>query len=156
MVATGDDAGHELGALLSRLLSVVVEREAPILDAHGVTMWEYVILSQLLDETGLTQKELAHRSRRDPTRLIGHLDALSEHGLISRETDESDRRRRTVRLTDKGDALVRAVRLDIRRMEAELLDGLSHDAQVELRMSLAAVLNRVSPSGSPSGDLGPG
>ncbi|MET9002705.1 MarR family transcriptional regulator [Amycolatopsis sp. NPDC004169] len=137
------------------MLSVVVEREAPILDAHGVTMWEYVILSQLLDETGLTQKELAHRSRRDPTRLIGHLDALGDRGLISRETDESDRRRRTVRLTSEGDALVRAVRRDVRRMEAELLDGLSRTAQDELRTSLAAVLSRVGPSGSSPGDLGP-
>lgn len=137
------DAGEDLAALLSQLLGVVVEREAPILNAHGVTMWEYVILDRLSLKDGLTQKELARRSRRDPTRLIGHLDALSDRGLIAREIDESDRRRRTVRLTEAGRTLVQAARLEIRQMEADLTDGVP----VDLRASLAAVLSR---SGSPA------
>lgn len=140
MDATDYTSGDDLGALLSRLLSVVVEREAPILQARGLTMWEYVILSQLVEEDALTQNDLADRSRRDPTRLIGHLDTLADRRLISRQTDASDRRRRTVRLTDKGRDLVHAVRRDIRAMEADLLAGLAQDAQRDLRTSLAAVL----------------
>ncbi|MBM9503071.1 MarR family winged helix-turn-helix transcriptional regulator [Actinacidiphila acididurans] len=142
MIARDDEVGEELGALLSQLLSVVVEREAPILAAHGVTMWEYVILSRLWGESGLTQKELARRSRRDPTRLIGHLDTLGDRHLIAREVDGSDRRRRTVRLTDEGRELVLAARRDIRQMEADLLGGLSVDAQNDLRNALAVVLRR--------------
>ncbi|MDQ7879013.1 MarR family transcriptional regulator [Microbacterium sp. QXD-8] len=138
-----DGPGEDLGALLSQLLGVVVEREAPILTAHGVTMWEYVILDRLAREDGLAQKELARRSRRDPTRLIGHLDVLSDRGLIAREVDGADRRRRTVRLTDAGRELVRSAGDDIRQMEAALLDGLA----VDLRTSLAAVLSR---TGAPS------
>ncbi|OQQ13156.1 hypothetical protein B0675_36600 [Streptomyces sp. M41(2017)] len=142
MAARDDGPGEELGALLSGLLDLVVEREAPILKAHGVTTWEYVILSRLMGESGLTQKELARRSRRDPTRLIGHLDALGDRGLIAREVDGADRRRRTVRLTEEGRDLVLATRHDIRQMEADLLGGLSADAQNDLRNALAAVLRR--------------
>ena len=141
MIARDDD-GEDLGALLSQLLGVVVERETPILGAHGVTMWEYVILSRLLAEPGLTQKELARRSRRDPTRLIGHLDMLGDRGLVAREVDEADRRRRTVRLTDAGTDLVRAVRHDIRHMETELLGDGTGGVQHHLRDALAAVLSR--------------
>lgn len=150
MSTRGDGADGELGALLSELLSVVVKRETPILQARGLTMWEYVILSALTGEAGLTQKELARRSRRDPTRLIGHLDALGDRGLISRQADATDRRRRTVALTDDGRRLVRAARQDIRQMEADLLAGLPADAQDQLRAALTAVLARSSGGGDPS------
>lgn len=144
MKARDDDSpGEDLGALLSQLLGVVVEREEPILAAHGVTKWEYVILDRLAIEDGLTQKELARRSRRDPTRLIAHLDELSKRGLIAREVDDADRRRRTVRLTEKGRKLVRSAGDDIRQMEAGLLAGVA----VDLRATLAAVL---SQTGAPT------
>ena len=140
-----DDRHDDLGAVLGQLLGVLLEREAPILKAHGLTMWEYVILYQLQGEGGLTQKELARRSHRDPTRLIGHLDALSDRGLIAREVDAADRRRRTVRLTEEGLDVVRATRSDIRAMEDELLRPLSVDEQNDLRNSLAVVLQRSGP-----------
>ena len=139
-----DDRQDDLGAVLGQLLGVLVEREAPILTAHGLTMWEYVILYQLQGEGGLTQKELARRSRRDATRLIGHLDVLSERRLIAREVDAADRRRHTVRLTDEGLDIVRATRRDIRAMEDELLGALSVDQQNDLRDALGAVLQRSS------------
>lgn len=141
----GDDRHDDLGAVLGQVLGVLLEREAPILKAHGLTMWEYVILYQLQGEGGLTQKELARRSHRDPTRLIGHLDALSERRLIAREVDASDRRRHSVRLTDEGLGVVRATRRDIRAMEDELLGALSVDEQNDLRDSLAAVLRGIGP-----------
>jgi DNA-binding MarR family transcriptional regulator len=109
-------------------------------------MWEYVILDRLVGETALTQKELARRSRRDPTRLIGHLDALGDRCLIARETDESDRRRRTVRLTDEGRDLVLAIRHDVSRMEADLLGVLPVEGRDELRRALELVLRSNSPS----------
>ncbi|MGR3875576.1 MarR family winged helix-turn-helix transcriptional regulator [Streptomyces graminifolii] len=153
-MAEAENPGEDLGAVLSQLLGVVVEREAPILEAHGVTMWEYVILDRLSREDGLTQKELARRSRRDPTRLIGHLDALCDRGLIAREIDESDRRRRTVRLTGSGRELVRLTRGDIRAMEADLLGGLTCDAQNDLRAALTAVLRRTGHTDPSPGDDG--
>ncbi len=148
----GDGPGEDLGAVLSQLLGVIVERETPILEAHGVTMWEYVILDRLAREDGLTQKELARRSRRDPTRLIGHLDALNDRGLIAREVDESDRRRRTVRLTQRGHALVDAARHDIRTMEDDLLGNLATGARNQLRASLTAVARRLGTLHSPTND----
>ena len=142
-----DDQHDDLGAVLGQLLGVLLEREAPILEAHGLTMWEYVILYQLQGEGGLTQKELARRSHRDPTRLIGHLDALSDRRLIAREVDAADRRRRTVRLTEAGLEVVLATRSDVRAMEDELLGALSIGEQQDLRNSLAAVLQRSGPPG---------
>jgi DNA-binding MarR family transcriptional regulator len=148
--ARGDDAEDDLGAIFSRLLAVIGEREAPILAGHGLTMWEYVILVPLVGQPGMSQKELARRSRRDPTRLIAHLDELAERGLITREVDGADRRRRTVRLTDQGAAVVRATRREIRAMEAKLLAGLSAGDQAALRQNLAAALRNLRERGGES------
>ncbi|MFE1852123.1 hypothetical protein [Streptomyces sp. NPDC059489] len=51
-----------------------------------------------------------------------------------------------MRLTDEGRELVLAARRDVRQMEANLLGGLSPDAQNDLRDTLAAVLRRNRPS----------
>jgi DNA-binding MarR family transcriptional regulator len=141
----------DLGKLLGQVLGVVLEREGPILEAHGLTMWEYVILLQLLGERGLTQKELARRSHRDPTRLIGHLDALGARGLIAREVDAEDRRRHTVRLTEEGEEVVRGTQRDIRAMEEDLLSVLPSSEQQMLRSALSAVLRSSSPPRTSSG-----
>lgn len=146
-MARGDDPGDDLGAVFARLLGVIGEREAPILAAHGLTMWEYVILVPLVGQPGMTQKELARRSRRDPTRLIGNLDALEERALITREVDGADRRRRTVRLTDRGLEVVRDTRRAIRAMEAELLGVLPPGDQAALRQNLAATLRSLRERG---------
>ncbi|MGC4940654.1 MarR family winged helix-turn-helix transcriptional regulator [Kribbella sp. DT2] len=130
----------DLGAVLSRLLEVIVEREAPILSARELTMWEYVVLVSIADEPGLSQNELARKSRRDPTRLIRHLDELAERGLIVRDVDPADRRRRVVSLTDSGSALVRATQDDIRAMETTLLRALPPAEQDRLRRSLTEAL----------------
>jgi DNA-binding MarR family transcriptional regulator len=146
-MTSGDDAGDDLGAVFARLLGVISEREAPILAAHGLTMWEYVILVPLVGQPGMTQKELARRSRRDPTRLIGNLDALEERALITREVDGADRRRRTVRLTSQGQKVVRDTRRAIRAMEAELLGVLPPGDQAALRQNLAATLRSLRERG---------
>jgi DNA-binding MarR family transcriptional regulator len=131
----------DLGSVLSRLLEAIVEREAPILSSHELSMWEYVILVSIAEEPGLSQNELARKSRRDPTRLIRHLDELAERGLIVRDVDATDRRRRVVRLTDSGSARVRATQEDIRVMETRLLQALSREEQDRLRSYLAAALS---------------
>jgi DNA-binding MarR family transcriptional regulator len=143
----GNHANDDLGAVLSRLLGVIGERESPILEAHGLTMWEYVVLSPLAGGTTLSQNELAGRSRRDPTRLSSHLDALSDRGLIAREVDESDRRRRIVRLTEQGDTILRSAQRSVRAMEDELLDGLTRAEQDTLRRALARTLQHLRDLG---------
>jgi DNA-binding MarR family transcriptional regulator len=142
MVSEMAERSDDIGALLSRVLDIVVEREEPILRAHGVSMWEYVILSRLEGQDGITQKDLARESRRDPTRLGANLDALGERGLISRSVDPGDRRRMVVRITGDGAALTGRVRAEIAAMESEVLGGTAE----KLRSALTAALDGSSAS----------
>ena len=124
---TNDD----LGVLLAGAGRRIAAEEAPILASHQLSMWEYVVLGRLFIGNARSQLTLAADIRYDKTRLIGLLDALERRDLIVRAPDPTDRRYRSVRLSDAGRAVLAEVRTEIHAMEVRLLDGLDGE-QVEL------------------------
>ncbi len=131
---------EDLGALVGRVTRRLVGAETPLLAARGLSMWGYVVLSQLARRPAETQLALAQAIAYDKTRLIGLLGELEQQGLISRQADPADRRARTVRLTAAGQASQAAVRADIRALEARLLAGVSKAD----RRNFRAVLSRLA------------
>ena len=111
----------ELAAAFDRLTRRAVELELPVLAAHDLTMWEYVVLSGLVDGPAQTQARLADAVGRDKTRLIPILDALEARRLLVRAPDPADRRNKTVELTTAGRALRAAAARAIGVAEEELL-----------------------------------
>lgn len=114
----------DLGFLLSRLMREVMAREKPILDAAGLEMWDYAVLTALAESNAPTQAQLAATTGRDKTRLIGNLDRLEAQGLVAREPDPADRRNRIVSLTSTGAKVLRSCREAVGAMETELLSDL--------------------------------
>ena len=69
-------------AAFDRLTRRADALELPVLAAHGLSMWEYVVLSGLVDGPPQTQARLAEAVGRDKTRIIPILDALEARGLL--------------------------------------------------------------------------
>ncbi len=130
----------DLGALFARVTRRLVDAEAPILAAHGLTMWEYVALSALEREEAPTQLVLARTIRYDKTRLIALLDGLESRRLVARRPDPADRRARVVALTDDGARTLSATRADIRGME----EGVLAELTAGERSTLLSVLPRLA------------
>jgi DNA-binding MarR family transcriptional regulator len=126
----------DLGALFSHVTRRLVDAEAPILAAHDLTMWEYVVLGSLGRDDAPTQLALARRVRYDKTRLIGLLDGLESRGLVTRRPDPADRRARVVSLTSQGTRTLDATRTDIRTMEEGVLADLDADDRAALLRAL--------------------
>jgi DNA-binding MarR family transcriptional regulator len=118
------DDRPDLGAMLHRLTRIVIEREEPLLGGHGITMWEYVVMSGLESGAAPTQAQLAQLVGRDATRLIPILDGLQARGLVGRSPDPNDRRNRIVTLSDAGREVLARCRSSIRVMEENLLQTL--------------------------------
>jgi DNA-binding MarR family transcriptional regulator len=116
---------HDLGESLARLLRAVIALEEPVLAAHGLVMWDYVVLSALGESDAPAQAVLAGFVGRDKTRLIPILDRLEARGLLRRDVDPADRRNRVVRLTDEGRDLLGTCRRGIRAAESDLLADLA-------------------------------
>jgi DNA-binding MarR family transcriptional regulator len=134
-----DVDGDDLGALFARITRRLIDAERPVLASHGLSMWEYIVLSELSRRAAETQLALAETIGYDKTRLIGLLDKLQYEGLIAREPAPADRRARTVRLTEAGRARHIAVRNAIRTMEDGLLEGLDGGEQRTLRKALTVL-----------------
>ncbi|MET8852802.1 MarR family transcriptional regulator [Amycolatopsis sp. NPDC004625] len=131
----------DLGALCAGAGRALAEAERPVLERHGLTMWQYVVLSALAAGAAPSQLVLAQQIRYDKTRLITLLDALEAAGLVAREPDPADRRARVVRLTTEGGRRHAAVRAEIREVEDGKLAGLSVEARRVLRSALAHLAN---------------
>jgi DNA-binding MarR family transcriptional regulator len=126
----------DLGASLHRLTRAVIDRELPILGAHDLEMWDYVVLSALHDRPSPTQAQLAETVGRDATRLIRTLDGLQTRGLVERRPAPHDRRNRVVTLTAEGRHVLTSCRTAIRAMEAELLADLEPAARTAFLSAL--------------------
>ncbi|MFF1553263.1 MarR family winged helix-turn-helix transcriptional regulator [Rhodococcus erythropolis] len=129
--------GADLAALMFRVLPRLAALEEPLLRDAGLSMWEYAILTEVASSAAMSQVELSRRTRRDPTRLGRHLDALVSQGLVVRERSR-DQRQRTVGITSSGQTLLDAVRGQIREAEDELLHAaLTESDATTLREMLA-------------------
>jgi DNA-binding MarR family transcriptional regulator len=129
----------DLAAMVGRLGRRLIAMEEPILAAHEVSMWAYVVLTALGREPTRTQAALAASIGADKTRLIPVLDDLQRRDLISREADPADRRVRLLSLTPAGRRLHAAVRADIRAAEEALLADLAEADRAGLLAALTAL-----------------
>ncbi|MRH87395.1 winged helix DNA-binding protein [Nocardia sp. SYP-A9097] len=112
---------RDLAAMIAPLGRALMAAEQPILAAHGLSMWAYVVLLALDDGPARGQGVLAQEIGADKTRIIAVLDDLQERGLIERTPDPTDRRARVLALTPKGRRLRDATQADIQAREDRLL-----------------------------------
>ncbi|WP_205267356.1 MarR family winged helix-turn-helix transcriptional regulator [Mycolicibacterium sphagni] len=126
--------------MLAPLLRELISAEEPVLAAHDVSMWGYVVLSALDGSPIRTQAALAAAIGADKTRIIRDLDELQERGLIERMADPDDRRARLLAITDTGRAVKNAVQAEIQRGEERWLGELN----AEERRTFLRVLGRLA------------
>jgi DNA-binding MarR family transcriptional regulator len=120
MSAFPDDR-RDLAAMFAPLTRALIAREEPVLSAHDISMWGYIVLTALVEQPVRTQAALAAAISADKSRIIGVLDELQRRGLIQRQPDEADRRVHLLSLTPAGDRLRRSVEAAIRRTEEQVL-----------------------------------
>src|ERR1700758_151215 len=124
----------DLAAMLAQLARQTVAAEQPVLAAHGLSMWGYIVLSALDRSPIRTQAALAEAIGADKTRIIPTLDELQEHGYIERIPDPDDRRARLLEITESGRSIKDEVQAAIQRGEEHWLGQLSaNDRDVFLR-----------------------
>lgn len=135
-------ARPDLAAMLGPLVRALMAAEAPILRAHGLSMWAYAVLLHLDGRLVRTQAALADAIGADKTRLIGVLDDLQARGLIRRQPDPTDRRVRLLAITADGVRLCRAAQAAVQRHEETLLVRLP---PAQRRSFLAALQTLAGP-----------
>jgi len=115
----------DLAEMLAQLARQTVAAEQPVLAAHGLSMWGYIVLSALDRSPIRTQAALAEAIGADKTRIIPTLDELQKLGYIERIPDPEDRRARLLEITESGRSIKDTVQAAIQRGEEHWLGQLS-------------------------------
>jgi DNA-binding MarR family transcriptional regulator len=111
--------------MLAPLARDMMAAEGPILEAHGLSMWGYIVLVTLDRSPIRTQAALAEAIGADKTRIIPTLDELQSQGFIERRPDPDDRRARLLAVTETGRSVKDAVQEEIQRGEERWLGTLT-------------------------------
>ena len=136
------DGRRDLAAMFAPLTRALIAREEPVLHAHDISMWGYIVLTALVEQPVRTQAALAQAINADKSRIISVLDELQERGLIHRQPDEADRRVHLLSLTPAGDRLRRSVESAIRHREEQVLAVLTPADRDAFLESLKALYER--------------
>jgi DNA-binding MarR family transcriptional regulator len=95
--------GHLLRRAHQRATAIFL---AELGEAQGITPTQFAALVKLRDLGEQSQNELGRRIAMDPATIQGVIRRLAARRLIERSGDPGDRRRTSLRLTQRGLALV--------------------------------------------------
>lgn len=102
----------------------------------NVTPVQGMVLNFLMDEDGVTSKNLGDRVLLDSATLTGVLDRLEAMDLTERRPNPGDRRAILVCLTGKGRALTTDIRKVAIKANKKFLKVLNPDDEKDLRQML--------------------
>ncbi|MEI7025822.1 MarR family winged helix-turn-helix transcriptional regulator [Paenibacillus sp. y28] len=106
---------------------------------YAITTEQFSLLNKLVDEDGITQRELSFRIEKDPTNVTRMLDQLERKGWIRREANRDDRRSFLIYVTDEG----RRMNEQLAPIEAEFVlavfSVLSEEERTLLKQACAKV-----------------
>jgi DNA-binding MarR family transcriptional regulator len=105
-------------------------------DGMEIRRGELCVLLELRVAKELAQRELVALTGLDPGDLARAVTSLEDRDLVVRRPDETDGRKRSVRLTRRGRAMAEKLHGAAASADEALLSGLSERQQVELRRLL--------------------
>lgn len=134
------DLAHEVEFLAARAASRGNAHANAMLKSLNLKVRQYSVLSLAASGHKPSQRELGEFLNLDPSQIVSLVDDLQNRGLVQRETDDSDRRSKTIVATDAGIELYNKAR--------EITQGSADDTLATLspreRKQLQELLLRVA------------
>ncbi len=128
------------GYVLAIAGSIMRRQWVEALAELDVTPTQFKLIMALETAGPLGQRELADLVGIDPRNCGPVVDTLVDRGLLARETDARDRRRRVLRLTPKGNQLARELESAIAATEDALLARIGPSGYASLREKLLPII----------------
>jgi len=127
------DIYHMPGHLIRRLqqisMSVFAERMKSL--SVDLTAPQFAALSVLAGKPGIDQATLAGLIAHDRPTIGGVVERLEAKGLVERRTSATDRRAKSLSLTQKGKTLLARLEPVVEALQADILPGLTKAEQAE-------------------------
>ena len=131
--------GYEFGMLLRKAYLAFHRRANARMLKLGITADQFVALSVIAQDEGLTQVTLVERTESDPNTVTAILALLERRGLVRRTVHATDRRARCVFLTPAG----RRIQARAAKAANELLDALCGSLNSDARRQVEDSLRQI-------------
>jgi DNA-binding MarR family transcriptional regulator len=142
-------AGVDLGGLQSRLGYVLRQAQLWIFQdfiramaEHDIRPGQFSVLTVIGANPGIAQRDVSRALGIERARLVLVLDELERRGLAERAPSPTDRRSRTLSLTEEGKRLLRHLTALADEHEARVVDRVGVDGKAELLRMLAGFRDR--------------
>lgn len=99
-------AQTSIGYLMKRAHSLMLDVMEPLVEEHGFTFIQWVILSWLRDGIAVNPRDICIQYRHNSGALTRVIDQLAERGLLERIRRDRDRRKVELQLTPAGRAAI--------------------------------------------------
>jgi len=110
------------------------------LDKDDITLEQFVVLYNLIDQDGINQKKLSGKVDKDQATLARILDILEGRGYVVRRTTEKDRRAFLVFITDEGKLKVKTVSKRLGVVHNRIIEGIPAN-KVDIFIDLIKQMN---------------
>jgi len=110
----------------------------------GITYRQWEVLAWISIAGELSQCDLAEKMSIEAPTLVGVLDRMERGGWIQRVPDELDRRKKSIRPTERVGSLWTEMAACAHRVTERAVEGLSAEQVDNLRETLAAIRRNLS------------
>lgn len=92
-----------------------------------ITPDQWVLLDTLNNMGELSQKEISEQSFKDAATISRIIDKLEKKSLVTRKSEQKDRRKTTIKLTEKGQETVEICQQEIDRLRRHSWQNLTEE-----------------------------
>ncbi len=115
---------REILYLLNDVARLIKTRADQRARTHGMTRAQWVILSRLERQPGLSQNEIAAIVEVEPITVARLVDRLESAGLVERRADPKDRRIWRLHLTPAAEPVLRELKKHKAELREEVTQGI--------------------------------
>ena len=128
-------AQNSVGYLVKRAHSLMLDIMEPLIEQHGFSWIQYVVMSSLRDGIAVNPKDICIQYRHDSGAMTRVIDQLAERGLLERVRRDRDRRKVELQLTPAGrDAIEGLIPVVVEKLNLALGDFTTAEVQELLRL----------------------
>ena len=135
------DINEEMTYLVYVMQKRMRRQMSTALDRDDITLEQYVVPYNLVDQDGINQKSLSHKVDKDQATLARILDILENRGYVVRRTTEKDRRAFLVFITEDGKQKVKEIARRLGAVHNEIVEGIPPE-RVNLFVELIKQMNQ--------------
>jgi DNA-binding MarR family transcriptional regulator len=134
---------HSIAYLAREITRIYTRNLQDAIAEHGILIGQYHFLRVLWEKDQITQRELANAVGMKESTTFTALAGMEKQGLLTRKRDSDDRRKMTVKLTDKGRGLKSKLIPIAKAVNDRPLTGLTPEQVSDLKAKLETLRNNL-------------